>query len=263
MKDFLEEIVAHKRIEIEERKKHRSLDEIYCMLEKKTLKSRSLKMALENSGSGIIAEFKRRSPSKGWINKEADVKKVVSHYEANGAAALSVLSDEKFFGGTDRDVETAASMVHIPVLRKEFIVDEYQIYEAKLLGANAVLLIAAAISREECLRFTKIAEDLQLEVLLELHDKNEMDYISSHILIGINNRNLGTFVTDVEKSFHMTRALPREALWISESGISSPAVVHALREAGYRGFLIGENFMKTADPGASLGAFLRQLKAIE
>ena len=260
MKDVLEEIVAHKRIEVEEQKKRRSINEICQLLEKKTSEVRSLKSALENSDSGIIAEFKRRSPSKGWINACVDVKQVTQHYEVNGAAALSVLSDEHFFGGTAQDVETAASAIHLPVLRKEFIVDEYQIYETKLLGANVILLIAAAISKEECRRFTEIANELQLEILLELHDEKETDYISSHPLIGINNRNLGTFVTHVEKSFQMTRVLPKEALWISESGISSPTTVSALREAGYRGFLIGENFMKTVDPGASLGKFLNKLK---
>lgn len=260
MKDILEEIVAYKRMEVEEQKKRRAIDEICRLLEKKTLEARSLKSALENSDSGIIAEFKRRSPSKGWIYEFADVKQVAQHYEANGAAALSVLSDEHFFGGTAHDVETALSATHIPVLRKEFIVDEYQVYETKLLGANAILLIAAAISKEECRRFTKIAEELQLEVLLELHDEKETEYITSHSLIGINNRNLGTFATHVEKSFQMARVLPKEALWISESGISSPTMVSTLREAGYRGFLIGENFMKTADPGASLGVFLSELK---
>jgi len=260
VKDILEEIVAYKRMEVEEQKKRCAIDEICRLLEKKTLEARSLKSALENSDSGIIAEFKRRSPSKGWINEFADVKQVTQHYEVNGAAALSVLSDKHFFGGTAHDVETALSATHIPVLRKEFIVDEYQVYETKLLGANAILLIAAAISKEECRRFTKIAEELQLEVLLELHDEKETEYITSHSLIGINNRNLGTFATHVEKSFQMARVLPKEALWISESGISSPTMVSTLREAGYRGFLIGENFMKTADPGASLGVFLSELK---
>ncbi len=260
MKDVLEEIVAHKRIEVEEQKKRRSINEICQLLEKKTSEVRSLKSALENSDSGIIAEFKRRSPSKGWINACANVKLVAQCYEENGAAALSVLSDEHFFGGTAQDVETASSVTHLPVLRKEFIVDEYQIYETKLLGANAILLIAAAISKEECRRFTEIANELQLEVLLELHNEKETDYISSHPLIGINNRNLSTFVTHVEKSFQMTRVLPKDALWVSESGISSPTTVSALREAGYRGFLIGGNFMKTADPGASLGIFLSELK---
>lgn len=260
MKDVLEEIVAHKRIEVEEQKKRRPINEICRLLERKTVEARSLKSALENSDSGIIAEFKRRSPSKGWINACADVKPIAQSYEVNGATALSVLSDKRFFGGTAPDVETAASVTHLPVLRKEFIIDEYQIYETKLLGANAILLIAAAISKEECRRFTAIAKELRLEVLLELHDEKETDYISSHPLIGINNRNLGTFVTHAERSFQMTRILPKEALWVSESGISSPTTVRELREAGYRGFLIGENFMKTVNPGASLGAFVRELK---
>jgi len=153
------------------------------LLEKKTLEARSLKSALENSDSGIIAEFKRRSPSKGWIYEFADVKQVAQHYEANGAAALSVLSDEHFFGGTAHDVETALSATHIPVLRKEFIVDEYQVYETKLLGANAILLLLQP-SAKKMQTIYKIAEELQLEVLLELHDEKETEYITSHSLIG-------------------------------------------------------------------------------
>lgn len=256
--DILSEIIAHKKKEVEERKKHRSFDDVYRSVESGTFEARSLKTALENSSVGIISEFKRRSPSKGWINEHADAVTVVKGYETNGAAALSVLTDEAFFGGTTEDLKRAAESVRIPVLRKEFIVDEYQIYEAKLLGASAILLIAAAITPQECRRFTERARDLQLDVLLELHDEKEIDYITPlHSLIGINNRNLGTFVTDAGKSFRVAALLPKEAVWVSESGISSPEIVNDLRDAGYRGFLIGENFMKTADPGAALGEFVK------
>ena len=187
---------------------------------------------------------------------------MVKAYEAAGAAAVSVLTDEPYFGGTLADLRTATESVSIPVMRKEFIVDEYQIYDAKLSGASAILLIAAAITMEESKRFTQLAEQLQLEVLLELHDERETDYITPmNRLIGINNRNLGSFVTDVQKSFRMIDLLPCESLLISESGISDPQVVRELRDAGYRGFLIGENFMKSNNPGESLKTFLIKINS--
>jgi len=229
---------------------------------KETTPSYSLKAALEQSTTGVIAEFKRRSPSKGWINRTAEVTTVVKAYEAAGAAAVSVLTDEPYFGGTLADLRIATESVSIPVMRKEFIVDEYQIYDAKLSGASAILLIAAAITKQESRRFTQLAEQLQLEVLLELHDERETEYITPmNRLIGINNRNLGSFVTDVNKSFRMIDLLPREALLISESGISDPQVVRELRDAGYRGFLIGENFMKSNNPGESLKTFLIKINS--
>jgi len=185
---------------------------------------------------------------------------VTKAYETAGATALSVLTDEAFFGGSLADLQKAMQTVSIPVMRKEFIIDEYQLLEAKLAGASAVLLIAAAITKEESERFTKLAHQLQLDVLLELHDERETDYITPlNTLIGINNRNLGSFVTDLQKSFRMAELLPKEAVWVSESGISDPKIVRELRDAGYRGFLIGENFMKTADPGKSLKTFIDQL----
>ena len=260
MKDVLNEIIANKKIEVAERKKQVPLHELEKQCAGAKVPFRSLRAALEASSTGIIAEFKRRSPSKGWLHQSADALHVTKEYEQAGAAALSVLTDEKYFGGTMADLEQAARAVKIPVMRKEFIVDPYQLYEAKLAGASAVLLIAAAISREECDRLTALAIDLQLEVLLELHDEGETDYITPmHTLIGINNRNLGSFVTDVQKSFRMIDRLPKEAVLVSESGISNAAIVKELRDAGYRGFLIGEHFMKSGDPGENLSQFIQQV----
>ena len=260
MQDILSEIIAHKKNEVADRKAETPFAILEKRLTGRTIPFHSLKEALEQSSTGIIAEFKRRSPSKGWINQTADAAEVTKAYESAGAAALSVLTDKDYFGGTLADLRTAVETVQIPVMRKEFIVDEYQLFEAKLAGASAILLIAAAITREESKRFTELAHQLQLDVLLELHDERETDYITPrNNLIGINNRNLGSFVTDINKSYRMISLLPKEAVLVSESGISDPEIVKELREAGYKGFLIGEHFMKTADPGEGLRSFVQRL----
>ena len=263
MKDVLSEIVLDKKVEVARQKELLPLSELEKQLHQKkdTIKFRSLKEALLNSTTGIIAEFKRRSPSKGWLHQNADVDVVTKAYENAGASALSVLTDQNYFGGTQADLNNAVQNVQIPVMRKEFIVDEYQIFEAKLMGASAILLIAAAITQEESKRFTKLANELQLDVLLELHDESETDYITTlNSLIGINNRNLGTFVTDLQKSFRMAQLLPSDSVWVSESGILDATVVKELRDAGYRGFLIGEYFMKSGNPEESLKKFIQQIE---
>lgn len=264
MKDILSEIIANKRKEVALQKGRLPFSELEKRLATvmETVPFYSMKAALESSQSGIIAEFKRRSPSKGWLCQTAEVNEVTMAYASAGASVLSVLTDEKYFGGTMDDVRQAAAGVKVPVMRKEFIVDEYQLFEAKLAGASAVLLIAAAITLEECKRFTEQANQLGLEVLLELHDEQEVDYIGPrNSLVGINNRNLGSFVTDLQKSFRMAGLLPKEAVWISESGISDSGIVKELRQAGYRGFLIGEHFMKSDNPGQSLQEFIDSVVA--
>jgi len=261
MKDILSEIVAHKKVEVARQKARIPLSDLDEQLSQADIPFCSLREALVNSETGIIAEFKRRSPSKGWINQSADAGSVTKGYEAGGASALSVLTDERFFGGTLGDLRDAVQTVKIPVIRKEFIVDEYQLLEAKLSGASAILLIAAAITPQECKRFTELAHLMHLDVLLELHDERETDYITPlNTIIGINNRNLGSFVTDIQKSFKMINLLPREAVLVSESGISDAEIVKELREAGYKGFLIGENFMKADNPGESLRNFIQEIK---
>ena len=221
----------------------------------------SLREALLASDSGIIAEFKRRSPSKGWIKEEGRADLIPLSYQQNGAAALSILTDRQYFGGHDDFIRTARqSGVSIPILYKNFVISEVQLYEALLCGASAVLLIAACLSKQRCRVLMGLAHELGLEVLLEMHSEAELEYAELEPdLCGINNRNLGSFVTDVENSYRLAELLPRDAVKVSESGISNPQTVRELRQAGFRGFLIGENFMKTPDPGQALKQFIEQL----
>ncbi|MCD8571836.1 MAG: indole-3-glycerol phosphate synthase TrpC [Bacteroides graminisolvens] len=259
MKDILSEIIANKRFEVDLQKQSISLEQLQNSLET-TVKQRSLKEALKSSSSGIIAEFKRRSPSKGWINRKAQAEDIVPGYANAGASAVSILTDEKFFGGNLKDIKDARPLIDIPILRKDFIVDEYQLYQAKIIGADAVLLIAAALKKEELHALAAKAHELGLEVLLEIHSVEELKYINANMdVIGINNRNLGTFFTDVENSFRLAEQLPSDAVLVSESGISDPATVKRLQKAGFKGFLIGENFMKTDNPELALKSFIEDL----
>ena len=244
MKDILEEIVAHKRKEVEL---------LYAP-------KPSLRQALLQSETGIIAEFKRKSPSKGWIKQEGKAEEIPLSYQQNGATGISVLTDEKYFGGRDGFITAAReSGVVIPILYKNFVVNEMQLYAAALCGASVVLLIAACLTKQECRCLIQKAHELGLEVLLEMHSEQELEYAELEPdLCGINNRNLGSFVTDVETSFRLAERLPKDAVKVSESGISDPKTVIALREAGFRGFLIGENFMKTPNPGTALKEFISQ-----
>lgn len=260
MKDILEEIVAHKRIEVAAQKEQMPPRKLYAEVERmmaEGVEKRSLSQALTKNDYGIIAEFKRKSPSKGWIKEDGKPEEIPLAYEQNGAAALSILTDEKYFGGSLDFVRKARPLVNLPILRKDFIVDEYQLFQARHVGADAVLLIAADLSKEEVRSLTALAHDLALEVLLELHAEHELDYADLSVdAIGVNNRNLGTFVTDVQNSFCMAARLPEDRVLVSESGIAGPDVIRLLREAGYRGFLIGESFMKTDDPGLALKEFI-------
>ena len=245
MQDILKEIIAHKQQEIEQ---------LYA-------KKASIREALLQSETGIIAEFKRRSPSKGWIKENGRADTIPLSYQQNGAAALSILTDEHYFGGSDDFIRQARhSGVTLPILYKNFIINEAQLYAAALCGASAVLLIAACLSKQECSVLLHKAHELGLEVLLEMHSEQELEYAElGPDLCGINNRNLGSFVTDVENSFRLAELLPKDAVKVSESGISNPKTVKALRSAGFRGFLIGENFMKTASPGKALNDFIAEL----
>ena len=262
MADILEEIVAYKKNEVEQFKKE--LHQIYLEGRVEILKNAlipSMKNALMKSDTGIIAEFKRKSPSKGWINEAATADKVPISYQENGAAAISILTDSHFFGGSNVYVRTAiASKVRIPILYKNFIIDEYQIYQAKICGASAILLIAACLTKEQCRQFIAKAHELELEVLLEMHNEEETEYAELEPdMYGINNRNLGTFETDVNNSFQLIERLPAEGVKVSESGISDPDTIRQLRACGYKGFLIGETFMKEADPGLALKNFIAQI----
>ena len=229
MKDILSEIIANKRFEVDLQKQAISIEQLQEGISESPT-PRSMKQALASSASGIIAEFKRRSPSKGWIQEEARPEEIVPSYAAAGASALS-------------------------------IIDEYQLYQAKIVGADAVLLIAAALELEKCNELAEKAHELGLEVLLEIHSSEELAYINKEIdMVGINNRNLGTFFTDVENSFRLAGQLPQDSVLVSESGISDPEIVKRLRTAGFRGFLIGETFMKTQRPGETLQNFLQAIQ---
>lgn len=260
--DILQEIVAHKQIEVERFKQQLSEQEIHRRVEAiLDFSVPSMSKALTASESGIIAEFKRRSPSKGWIKEEGKADEIPLAYQEHGAAALSILTDEQYFGGKDDFIRIARHAgVHIPILYKNFIIDEYQLFQARLCGASAVLLIAADLSKEECQSLLSTAHGLGLEVLLEMHSEEELEYAEMEPdMCGINNRNLGTFITDVQNSFRLAELLPKDSVKVSESGISNPDTVKALRLAGFRGFLIGETFMKTSDPGKALKDFISKL----
>ena len=253
-KDILEEIIAHKRIEIAGQEKVVSA----AFLEKQL--GEPLKASLQASPTGIIAEFKRRSPSKGWIHRHADAAQIPLAYQQAGAAALSILTDEAYFGGSLKDIRTARPTVSLPILRKDFIISRYQLLQAKAVQADAVLLIASALTPQACLTLAKEAHALGLETLLEIHTEAELDYLNEYIdVVGVNNRHLGTFHTDASHSLRLAEALPRGIVKISESGISSPDTLLQLREAGFDGFLIGETFMKTDEPGEALSRFIADL----
>jgi len=263
--DILEEIVANKRVEVKRQKEAIPLQTLLALggdrLERNT---NSMRSALAQSPSGVIAEFKRKSPSKGWLHPEADIADIVPLYEEGGASACSILTDGNYFGGSLGDLQKARKLVNIPLLRKDFIVDPYQLFQARVMGADAVLLIAACLTQQECCSLAETAHSLQLEVLLEIHSEDELDHMNSYIdMLGVNNRNLGTFHTDVNNSFRLVEQIQAyikqsdtAPVLVAESGISDTATVKELRKAGFRGFLIGETFMKTEQPGQTLSEFI-------
>lgn len=261
MMTILEKIVAHKKIEVAKQKEKISIDDLVNKSKYFGRKCFSAKESILAKGSSqIIAEFKRKSPSKNWINEKAKPEEIVLDYEKNGAACVSILTDEHFFGGKTSDIERIRDKTQIPILRKEFIIDEYQLYEAKAIGADFVLLISEILSKKEVETLSKKAKEIGLEVLLEMHSDVQIDKICSSIdLMGINNRNLDTFEVNLEKSIEMLTLLPKNACKIAESGISDPKDVLHLKKAGFDGFLIGENFMKTENPGTELGDFIKKI----
>ncbi len=233
-------------------------------LEKSKLFKRSGQSLAENlkqSKTGIIAEHKRRSPSKSVINQSLNVEEVVSGYEKAGASGISVLTDGKYFGGSLDDLLFARASVEIPILRKDFMIDEYQIIEAKAYGADVILLIAAVLDEKELKKFSEIAKNLGLDVLLEIHNQEELEKSinTKADLIGINNRNLKTFEVDIENSIRLANSLPDNFVKVAESGLSDTAIVKKLRRNGFDGFLIGENFMKSQYPGEAATKFIQEL----
>lgn len=225
-------------------------------------KGNSLVAALRESDTGIIAEHKRRSPSKSTINQDTNVGQVAKGYQKAGVCGMSVLTDIKYFGGSLEDLLLARASVRMPLLRKEFIIDEYQILEAKAHGADVILLIAAMLSKEEIKMFSELAKSLHLEVLLEVHNEEELhkSIMPSLDMMGVNNRNLKTFEVNLATSTSLSALIPDDFVKVSESGISSIQAIKDLKQYGYQGFLIGENFMKTDNPGESAARFIDALK---
>ena len=256
---ILDKIIASKVIEVASRK----LSTPISALQNAPAFSRkclSMKQSLLNSESGIISEFKRKSPSLGWIHEDADVVDVTSGYSAAGASGISILTDLEYFGGTPMDLMAARQFITCPVLRKDFVIDEYQLFEAKAMGADVILLIAAALTVVQTLQLASKAHELGLEVLLEVHNAEELGHANEFVdMLGVNNRNLKTFEQSIQTSFDLAALIPDKFVKVSESGISKTETVNELRKVGYKGFLMGENFMKEENPAEALSQFITGL----
>lgn len=249
--NILDEIIAHKRVEVEQRRKEKSINELVKM-NGFDRSSRSLVSTLK-SGTGIMAEFKRKSPSAGSFHSNISLEETLNFYEQQQVSGLSILTDQTYFGGELVDLEVAAGKKIAPVLRKDFIVDEYQIFEAKAYGADAILLIAAALDEYHAKSLAVVAQSLGLEVLMEFHSAEELSLLNENVdIVGINNRNLKTLKTDVRTALELARQLPFDRVKIAESGISSAFEIQELLKVGFDGFLIGESVLK--NPGL-LAAF--------
>jgi indole-3-glycerol phosphate synthase len=259
--DILSEIVANKHKEVATSK------ELYPvkLLEKSMYfdgQPVSLKKYLQRPDkSGVIAEIKRKSPSKGIINAHVSVERTSIGYMQAGASGLSILTDKEYFGGTPEDLKVARAYNFCPILRKDFMVDEYQVIEAKSLGADVILLIAAVLSKKEIENLGTLAQGLGMEVLLEVHNEAELNAsLSDKVnLIGVNNRDLKTFKTDVQTSLTLGEKIPNEFVKVSESGISNPETIKELKRHGFEGFLIGETFMQSGRPEKAAKEFIKQL----
>jgi len=258
---ILDKIVRDKKLEVDKLSSNSSIKE----LESSSLFSRqciSLKDSILKSTGGIICEFKRRSPSNNNINYKSNISEVVKGYQKAGAAGLSILTDKQYFDGDIQDILEIRDISSIPILRKEFIISEYQIIEAKSIGSDAILLIASILSKEEIKNYSSLAKDIGLEVLFEIHNAEELEKMSGDNIdiIGVNNRNLDTLEIDLQNSVNLYNKIPNSFVKISESGISKVESILKLREVGYQGFLIGENFMKTDDPFESAYNFIKEVE---
>lgn len=257
---ILEEIISFKRKEVSGRKDEfpeSKLDNL-PYFNRKTISLTIPLLKVEKTG--IIAEFKKKSPSKGMINETASVEEVVSEYALGGACGVSILTDNRYFGGSSTDLIRARERVQIPVLRKDFIIDKYQVAEAKGIGADVILLIAAALTPKQTYNLAKFAHDMNLQVLLEIHSQQELNYLNDYIdIVGVNNRDLKTFRVDIGISIELAALIPDRFVKISESGISDVKTIRTLKACGFHGFLIGENFMKTTEPGKTFSEFVGML----
>jgi indole-3-glycerol phosphate synthase len=262
MKTILDTIAEHKRMEVLKRKARRPVEQ----LKKRVLYSREPLDPLSffrDDRPNIIAEFKRRSPSGGLFSGIVDPVPVVKAYNEGGAAAASILTDRNFFGGSFRDLEEVkVSVPGLPLLRKDFMIDIYQVHEAKAYGADIILLIAALLSRHEVAEMTEAARSLGLSVLLEVHEEEEIGkWVPGIAMMGVNNRDLRDFSVDIQRSANLFPKLPKETFRISESGLKAPGDIRLLYETGYRGFLMGERFMTDPEPGRALRDFIESIKA--
>ncbi|MCW3786094.1 indole-3-glycerol phosphate synthase TrpC [Plebeiibacterium sediminum] len=259
--NILDKIVAKKKIEVEQQQEFVTLDKLkgYSAFNKEVP---SLKQYLSDGNhNGIISEYKRKSPSKGIINSMSTVEDVVPLYEKAGVSGISVLTDSEFFGGNKSDLVAARKVTTVPILRKDFMISSYQVYEAKAIGASAILLIAAILTYDEANELSKLAKDLGLDILMEVHSKEELDIVNPLVdVVGVNNRNLKTFEVSLQQSIDLAAAMPNDVVKISESGIYTPEDIFLLRENGFKGFLIGENFMRTKNPGQACIEFSNAIK---
>lgn len=256
MQTYLNQIIQLKKQEVEQVKIQQPIHLLQQQALYKRQKISAKKAMINPDKTGIIAEFKRKSPSKGYIHENAEIDKIIPQYEKAGASMISILTDRPFFGAQADDFTRARELSTIPLLRKEFIIDAYQLHESKAMGADVILLIASCLDKKEIATFTQIAHDLDMEVLLEIHTEKQLETYSTDIdLVGINNRNLETFEVDLAHSRKLLAQLPTESIKIAESGLDSPETVLALRNSGFHGFLIGERFMKTDNPGESFAQF--------
>lgn len=258
--NILDTIIAKKKIEVVERKLAKSISELENdpFFKNKTLSFKEF--LLRKDKTGIIAEFKRKSPSKGIINNISTVAEVTADYVNYGASAISVLTDKDFFGGSLNDLKEA-TINEIPILRKEFIIDEYQLIESKAYGADVILLIATCLSKDEVKKLSNFAKNIGLNVLLEIHNEQELEHICDDVdVIGINNRDLKSFKVDISHSIDLCNKIPSDKIKISESGIDDVETIHLLKQNGFSGFLMGEKFMKEQNPGIAFAHFVEQLK---
>lgn len=263
--NILDQIIEHKQKEVADRK---SLYPVKLLEQSIYFSTQpvSMKRYIQRDDlTGIIAEFKRKSPSKGIINAHASVERTAIGYMQAGASALSVLTDKQFFGGANEDLTVARKFNYCPIIRKDFTIDEYQIIEAKSIGADAILLIAAVLEPAVSKQLTSFAHALGLEVLLEVHDEDELkkNLDVGADLIGVNNRNLKTFEVSIETSKRLAALIPDSVVKVSESGISDPRTIVELREYGYQGFLMGESFMKHSRPDLAAMEFMEELRRVQ
>jgi indole-3-glycerol phosphate synthase len=258
--NILEKIVAAKKEEVHSARQKVSIKELeyYRHFNAPTFSMKQ--RLLENQSFPVIAEFKRRSPSKGDIHANAEIKNIIPGYAKAHVAGISVLTDQQYFGGSNEDLSAARDLTTIPLIRKEFIIDPYQVYEAKAIGASTILLIAAILEKEQARELAALANYLGMEVLMELHDKSETEKLNLYVdMVGVNNRNLKTFEVDLENAANLANSLPSDMLPVAESGIHSPKDFIFLKEAGFRGFLMGEYFMKHDNPGEACQKFKEEI----